>query len=377
MRVESFSLRTIYNSRVHPTVEAEVNGHRAAAPSGASTGTYEAHCFVPDDISSAEADVGEAVVGEVLDQEGLDAALRAVDGTDSFADIGAAAIATSFAFAKADGIDTGDTFPYPIGNLVGGGAHGGNTSIQEFLVIPVAAESVPAAMKTLADIYTDFKDRHARRITGINDEGAYVTGMGDEETLKAVKEVADEHEARVGVDMAATEFYDDDAGTYHYEAMGHDLSPDDQVRFVRRLIDRFDLAYVEDPLDESDFERLATLTGETSDTLVVGDDVFVTQQERLERGIAIDAGNSIIVKPNQVGTVTGARETLELAQENGYTPVISHRSGETCDPIIADLALAWNAPLIKAGIAGIRTAKNNQLLRRWDRSPGEMAELPL
>ncbi|MDY6770254.1 MAG: enolase C-terminal domain-like protein [Candidatus Nanohaloarchaea archaeon] len=374
MRVDSFSLRIIYNSRVEPTVEAAVNGCRAAAPSGASTGTHEALCFVPDDLERIEEALQERLAGEDLSQAEFDDVLEEIDGTDNFADIGAVAIAASLAFWKAAERDTGDAFPYPAGNLVGGGEHGGNTSIQEFLVIPAGAGSAPEAMEILSNIYHEFGERHQRRITGINDEGAYITGFNDEETLDAVVEVAEEHGARVGIDAAASEFYNGEV--YEYGAMGQELSPQQQVTFMEKLVERFDLAYVEDPLDEEDFDRLADLTERVDDALVVGDDVFVTDAERLQRGIDLDAGNAIIVKPNQAGTVSRTRDTFELAQANGYAPVVSHRSGETCDPAIADLALAWGAPLLKAGIAGIRTAKNNQLLRRWDEQPGEMADLP-
>ncbi|MDY6766111.1 MAG: enolase C-terminal domain-like protein [Candidatus Nanohaloarchaea archaeon] len=373
MHIDDFSLRIIYNSRVEPTVEATVNGVRAAAPSGASTGTHEALCFVPDNLAGIEQELQERLVGDSLSQAGFDAALEDVDGTDNFAEIGAVAIASSLAFWKANEPELGDTFPYPAGNLVGGGEHGGNTAIQEFLVIPSTASSVPEAMETLSNIYHAFGDRYSRRITGINDEGAYITGLNDEETLEAVVEVAEEHGASVGIDAAASEFYED--GSYEYGAMGREFSPDEQLKFMEKLVERFDLAYVEDPFDEEDFERLAQLTDRVSDALVVGDDVFVTDSERLQRGAGIGAGNALIVKPNQAGTVSRAADTVETAQQHGYVPAVSHRSGETCDATIADLALAWGAPLLKAGIAGIRTAKNNQLLRRWDDAEGEMAQV--
>lgn len=375
MHIESLDLRVIYNSRVKPTVEAEINGVTAAAPSGASTGTHEALCFVPEDIQAIEEELAARVEGEEFSQEEFDAELAEYDGTDNFAEIGAVAIASSFAFKKAAGMENDLVYPYPVGNLLGGGAHGGNTSIQEFLVIPTAAGSVPEAMEILSNVYHGFRDRHKRRITGTNDEGAYITKMGDEESLQAVTEVAEEHGARVGLDVAATEFYED--GTYSYGALGEEMTPEEQVKFMERLVDTYDLLYLEDPFEEDDFEHLAELTDRVSDALIVGDDTFVTQVERLQRAVEIDAGNAIIVKPNQAGTVTAARETIELALENGYVPTVSHRSGETTDPVIADLALEWGAPLMKAGIGGIRTAKNNELLRQWDRHGGEMADLGL
>ncbi|MDY6776958.1 MAG: enolase C-terminal domain-like protein [Candidatus Nanohaloarchaea archaeon] len=373
MKVESLSLRTVYNSRVEKTVEAEVNGEVAAAPSGASTGSHEALCFVPENLEGVEQDLKEKVEGRDLDQQGFDSALEELDGTGNFSDIGAAAIASSLAFKKASGFESTGKYPFPAGNLLGGGEHGGNTSIQEFLVLPLNAGTVPEAMEILSNVYHEFQDRYSRRIKGINDEGAYITSFDDEESLKAVKKVADEHGASVGVDVAASEFYED--GEYRYESLGQRLDPGQQVKFVEKITEEYDLVYVEDPFDEEDFDALAEFTGRISDALVVGDDVFVTQRERLQRGMELDAGNSIIIKPNQAGTVSRTRRTVEKAQEEGYLPVVSHRSGETCDPAIADLALELGAPLMKAGIADIRTAKNNQLLRRWDREGGDMAEV--
>lgn len=375
MHIDSFTLRTIYDSRVNPTVEAEINGVTAAAPAGASTGTHEAACFVPEPLSEIRQEIATSVAEQDLSQAEYDTLLREIDGTDNFSNLGAVAIASSLAFAKAHGFDYGDTFPYPAGNLVGGGAHGGNTTIQEFLVIPTEADSIPDAMRVLSEAYHEFKEKHKQRIKGINDEGAYVTNMSDEETLDAVKKVADEVSAAVGIDAAATEYYNPTDEKYEYGGMNMTLNPQQQIKFMETLIDRYGLVYVEDPLHEDDVEGFAELT-ERTDTLVVGDDVFVTQQDRLQHGIDIDAGNGIIIKPNQVGTVTATKNTFDLARKNNYTPVVSHRSGETCDPVIADLSVAWGAPLIKAGIAGIRTTKNNQLLRLWDRNEGRMAELP-
>jgi enolase len=378
MHIDRLQLRTIYNSRVNRTVEAVVNDGRAAAPRGASTGSHEAHCHVPDNLATVEQLLQDAAVGSDLSQQEFDQVLRSVDGTDSFQAIGAAAIAASLAFRKAAGSTYDDpVFPYPAGNLVGGGAHGGTTQIQEFLVIPTAANSIPAAMQTLADIYHDFRDRYGQRITGINDEGAYVTNMNDEQTLDAVSTVAADHGASVGIDAAATEFYDDDAAEYRYPELDLSMPPAQQRKFMATLIDRHDLVYVEDPFHEDDFEQTAQLTDAVQDCLVVGDDLFTTDTDRLQDGIAIGAGDAIIIKPNQVGTVSDTRATLELTQQHDYTPIISHRSGETCDPVIADLAVAWGTPLIKAGIAGIRTAKNNQLVRLWDRLDGAMADLPV
>ncbi|MFB6265648.1 MAG: enolase, partial [Candidatus Nanohaloarchaea archaeon] len=168
MELSSFSLRTIYNSRVEKTVEAEVNGCTAAAPSGASTGTHEALCFVPDGLDGIQQELRDQMVGQDLDQERFDSVLEEVDGTDNFSEIGAVAIASSLAFRKAEGFDQSGEFPYPAGNLVGGGSHGGNTSIQEFLVLPLGASTAPEAMESLSNIYHEFGERYSRKITGIN-----------------------------------------------------------------------------------------------------------------------------------------------------------------------------------------------------------------
>ncbi|MFB6213483.1 MAG: enolase C-terminal domain-like protein [Candidatus Nanohaloarchaea archaeon] len=369
MKIVSLHLREIIDSRTNPTLEAEINGSYGKAPSGASTGKYEVDCSVPEHLDAAGELLGK-LVGDDLSQQEFDEKLEELDGTADFSRIGAASIAASFAFKNAFGFDHGSKFPYPLSNVVGGGEHGGNTAIQEFLVIPVEAESFPEAVETNAEIYRELKERYSRKVQGINDEGALITSMDDEQTLKAVKKVADDHGARLGLDLAASEFYED--GKYHLSSMHETFSGDEMLEFVQKLIDEFDLLYVEDPFDEEDFELHAKLTSKNPDVLVCGDDLFATNHERLQDGIEKGACNSLIVKPNQIGTVSRARETVELAQQEDYVPVVSHRSGETCDATISDLALEWEAPFIKAGIADIRIAKLNRLIRLWDQQGGKM-----
>jgi enolase len=364
MRIDSLELREILDSRTNPTVEAEVNGELGKAPSGASTGKHEANCHVPENLEQIESLLKNLEDGDYT-QEEFDQKLRDLDETNDFARIGAASIASSFAFKNASGFDHSENFPLPLSNVIGGGEHGGNTAIQEFLVLPVNASSFPEAVRTNAEIYQELKERYSRKIRGINDEGALITSMDDEQTLKALKKVADEHGARIGLDVAAGEIYEN--GTYSYSSMNMDLDSDGQLKFIQKLIDEFELVYVEDPFDEEDFESHARLTRKNPEVMIVGDDLFTTNQERLERGIEKDSCNSLIVKPNQIGTVSDARETVEIAKENDYTPVISHRSGETCDHTISDLALEWECPVIKAGIADIRIAKLNRLIHLWDK----------
>lgn len=372
MKIESLQLREIIDSRTNPTVEAEINGSYGKAPSGASKGKHEVDCSVPEHLDATGELLGK-LEGENLSQKEFDERLEELDGTDDFSRIGAASIAASFAFKNASGFHHGDSFPYPLSNVIGGGEHGGNTAIQEFLVVPVEAESFPEAVETNARIYQELKQRYSRKIQGINDEGALITLMDDEQTLKAVKKVADEHGARLGLDIAASEFYEN--GEYRLRSMHETFSGEEMLDFVQKLVDEFDLLYVEDPFDQDDFKLHAKLTSKNPDVLVCGDDLFTTSKERLQKGIEKQACNSLIVKPNQIGTVSAARETVELAEENDYVPVVSHRSGETCDATISDLALEWEAPMIKAGIADIRIAKLNRLIRLWDQEGGEMAEL--
>ncbi|MFB6100554.1 MAG: enolase C-terminal domain-like protein [Candidatus Nanohalobium sp.] len=365
MRIESLELRQIIDSRTKPTIEAEINGSYGKAPSGASTGEHEASCHVPQHLDEIEELLKNRFEGRDLTQEEFDEELEEVDGSDDFSRLGAAAIASSFAFKNAAGFDRGKEFPLPLSNVIGGGEHGGNTSIQEFLVLPVEAETFPEALEINTSIYQELQERYSQRIKGMNDEGALITSMNDRETLRALKDVADEHGARIGLDIAASEFYED--GKYRMESLGEVNSGPQQLDFVQELIDEFELVYVEDPFDQEDFRNHAKLTAKNPDVLICGDDLFTTNKDRLQEGIDMSSCNSLIVKPNQIGTVSDAKETVELAQEYDYTPVISHRSGETCDSTISDLALEWTCPIIKAGIADIRIAKLNKLMRLWDR----------
>ncbi|SEO70128.1 enolase [Halogranum amylolyticum] len=390
--ITSVRLRRILDSRGNPTVEADVLTEsggfgRAAAPSGASTGEYEAIELPPNEaISAARKHAVPRLVGEVHagNQREVDGALRAADGTDSFSEIGAnSAVAISMAAAKAGadvlgaplyqhlgGTFRGDNFPIPLGNVVGGGEHAKDaTHIQEFLAAPVGAPSVAEAVFANAEVHAKaadiLDDRGISAAKG--DEGAWAPAVDDAEAFdimaEAVDAVADDRgfEIKFGLDMAGAELFED--GEYHYG--DETKSTDEQIDYVAGLVDDYDLAYVEDPLDEDDYEGFAELTDRVGDkTLICGDDLFVTNVERLQEGIDTDAANSILIKPNQIGTLTDAFDAIELATEHGYDSVISHRSGETEDTTIAHLAVATDAPFIKTGtVQGERTAKLNELIR--------------
>jgi enolase len=395
--ITSVSMRRVLDSRGNPTVEADVLTEsggfgRAAAPSGASTGEYEAIELPPGEaIAATRKHAVPRLVGEVYagDQRSIDGVLRAADGTENFSEIGAnSAVAISMAAAKAGadslgaplyqhlgGAFRGETFPTPLGNVVGGGEHAKEaTHIQEFLAAPVGAPSIAEAVFANAAVHARVGEVLDERgvAAAKGDEGAWAPPISDAEAFEvvdeAVADVADElgFEIRFGLDVAAAELYDADEDVYRYGEAAR--TPAEQVDYVAGLVDEYDLAYVEDPLDEDDYAGFATLTDRVGDrTLVCGDDLFVTNVSRLETGIEAGAGNAILVKPNQIGTLSDAVDAIELAVRNGYRPVVSHRSGETEDTTIAHLAVATDAPFIKTGtVGGERTAKLNELIRIAD-----------
>ncbi|NKE36043.1 phosphopyruvate hydratase [Natronococcus sp. JC468] len=397
--VTDVRLRRILDSRGNPTVEADVITEsggfgRAAAPSGASTGEFEAiELPAGEAIAAAREHAVPRLVGETYagNQREIDAALRAADGTDDFSKIGAnSAVAISMAAAKAGadvlgaplfqhlgGTFRGNNFPIPLGNVVGGGEHAADaTDIQEFLAAPVGAPSVQDAVFANAAVHGAVADVLEERDhpSGKGDEGAWAPSIDDEEAFEIVDEavstVEDEvgFEIRFGLDVAAAEMYDAESETYEYDSAGVSRDTDEQIEYVADLVREYDLAYVEDPLDENDYDAFAELTDAVGErTLVCGDDLFVTNTERLREGIDRDAANSILIKPNQIGTLSDAFDAIELASEHGYDSVVSHRSGETEDATIAHLAVATDAPFIKTGaVGGERTAKLNELIRIAD-----------
>ncbi len=392
--IAEVSLRAILDSRGNATVEADVLTEsggfgRAAAPSGASTGAHEAiELPVTEAIAAARAHAVPRLVDTAYadDQREVDAILRAADGTDNFGQIGAnTAVAISMAAAKAaadvvgaplyhhlGGAFQGRELPIPLGNVIGGGEHASDaTDIQEFLVAPVGAPNVSEAVFANAAVHAAVGARLAEAAVpaGLGDEGAWAPAMDDAAAFELLSEVVDAVSdevgfgIRMGLDVAATELYDPDAGTYAYADTVRE--PDEQQAYIAELVDTYDLLYVEDPLQEDDFDGFSALTAAVDDDVMIcGDDLFVTDTDRLAQGIATDAANTILIKPNQIGTLSETADAIGLAQRAGYTTVISHRSGETTDMTIAHLAVATGAGYIKTGaVGGERTAKLNELIR--------------
>jgi len=396
-RITDIRLREVLDSRGNPTVEADVLTEsggfgRAAAPSGASTGEFEAiERPAGEAIAAAREHAVPRLVGEAFagNQREVDGILRAADGTDDFSEIGAnSAVAISMAAAKAGadvlgaplfqhlgGAFRGENFPVPLGNVIGGGEHAADaTDIQEFLAAPVGAPSIADAVFANAAVHAEVSDLlHERDVpAGKGDEGAWAPSVDDSEAFEIVEEAVSTVEDEVGfeigfgLDVAAAEMYDEAEGGYVYSDTVRDT--DEQIDYIADLVEEYDLVYVEDPLDENDYEAFADLTEEVGDrTLVCGDDLFVTNTERLAEGIEVGAANSILIKPNQIGTLTDAFDAIELAREHGYESIVSHRSGETEDTTIAHLAVATDVPFIKTGaVGGERTAKLNELIRIAD-----------
>jgi enolase len=389
--IRMIQVRTILDSRGNPTVEADVlteNGFgRAAAPSGASTGIFEAKVKKPAEaVPFARKNVIPQLIGEDAgDQTGFDRTLREIDGTSDFISIGAnVAVALSLANAKAAASEKGLPLfrylggifsmvtPLPLGNVIGGGAHAeGATEIQEFLVVPTGASSAHEAVFANAAVHRRIKETLLSRgqMSGKGDEGAWAPRIDDatafEIVSSAVKDVSRDINVGIemGIDVAASQLYDPVNKTYKYRETTR--STEDQISYISELVDRYGLIYVEDPLYEEDFSAFAELTSQVGDRcLICGDDLYVTNPERIEQGIEVGASNCVLIKPNQIGTLTDTYTAVNLAHTHGLDTVMSHRSGETTDETIAHLATAFNCIFLKTGaVGGERTAKLNELIR--------------
>jgi enolase len=399
-RIANVRARQILDSRGNPTVEVDVQLEsgavgRAAVPSGASTGAHEAVELrdggaayggkrVLTAVANANGELRDAVVGlEATEQEALDSRLVEVDGTPNKGRLGANAIlGVSLAVAKAAADDAGQplflylggndatTLPVPMLNVINGGVHAANSiDLQEFMVVPVGADTFADALRIGVEVYHALKSVLGERglATGVGDEGGFAPDLeSSEAAIEAILEAAERagHRERVAIalDPATSEVYSD--GRYRFER--RDLSSAELPAFWRGLVDAYPVVSIEDGCAEDDWEAWAALTRELGDRVqLVGDDLFVTNPARLREGIDRGVANSILVKVNQIGTLTETIEAVRLAQANGYTAVMSHRSGETEDATIADLAVALGCGQIKTGAPARsdRVAKYNQLLR--------------
>jgi enolase len=392
--------RQILDSRGNPTVEVDVlleSGAvgRAAVPSGASTGVHEAVELrdggseyggkaVTKAVANVTGEIRAAVVGlDAAEQEELDRVLIDLDGTPNKGRLGANAIlGVSLAAAKAAAVDAGEslysylggpgatTLPVPMMNVINGGAHAANSiDLQEFMVVPVGADSFHDALRIGTEVYHALKQVLGDRglATGVGDEGGFAPDLeSSEAAIEAILEAAERagHRERIAIalDPAASEVFRD--GRYRFE--GRDLSSAEMPAFWQGIVDAYPVVSIEDGCAEDDWDAWEALTRDVGERVqLVGDDLFVTNPERLQQGIDRGVANSILVKVNQIGTLTETIAAVELAHANGYTSVMSHRSGETEDATIADLAVALGTGQIKTGAPARsdRVAKYNQLLR--------------
>jgi len=409
--------RQILDSRGNPTVEVDVTLEdgsmgRAAVPSGASTGAHEAvekrdgdksrwgGKGVSEAVQAVNGPIADAVLGyEAEDQAEIDAVMIDLDGSDNKGKLGANAIlgvslATARAAAEARGLPlyryvggVGATMlPVPMMNILNGGAHADNAiDFQEFMVMPVGAESFSEALRCGAEIFHALKSKlHSQGLsTSVGDEGGFAPNLRSarealdvigEATAAAGYKLGDD--VMIALDCASTEFFKD--GAYAMEGEGRTLSPDDMAAYLAELASAYPIASIEDGLGEDDMAGWKALTDRLgSKVQLVGDDLFVTNEKRLAQGIADGIANSILIKVNQIGTLTETINAVRLAQTSGYTAVMSHRSGETEDSTIADLAVALSCGQIKTGslARSDRTAKYNQLLR-IEEELGDQAHYP-
>jgi enolase len=404
--------RQVLDSRGNPTVEVDVTldsgaAGRAVVPSGASTGAHEAVELRDGDeayggkgvmraVANANGELADAVRGRnANDQEGLDARLREVDGTPNKGRLGANAIlGISLASAQAAAADAGEplyrhlggedatTLPVPMLNVINGGAHAENSiDLQEFMVVPVGADSFAEGLRVGVEVYHALKQllRERGLDVGLGDEGGFAPDLpSSEDAIEAILEAAERagHRERVAIalDPATSEVYE--GGVYRFE--GREKSSSELPAFWAELVERYPIVSIEDGAAEDDWDAWAQLTREVGDRVqLVGDDLFVTNPARLREGIDRGVANSILVKVNQIGTLTETIEAVRLAHASGYTVVMSHRSGETEDTTIADLAVALATGQIKTGAPARsdRVAKYNRLLR-IEEELGSRAEYP-
>ena len=404
--IEEIQARQILDSRGNPTIEVDVitgdgNMGRAAVPSGASTGIHEAielrdggDEWMGKGVSKAVDHVNNLLNDElngfdVFDQRDIDQVMIDLDGTSNKAKLGAIAIlGVSLAVAHAAADCSGQslyryiggvnarTLPVPMMNILNGGSHADNKiDIQEFMVMPVGAETFSDGLRMGTEVFHALKDvlKKKGHSTNVGDEGGFAPNLkSNDEAIEVVIEAIEKAGYRPGEDLlisldaAASEFYDAEKGLYLFESTGDRMEGKDLVNFWKGWCDKYPIISIEDGLAEDDWDAWKLLTQSVGDKIqLVGDDLFVTNTHRLSRGIENDIANSILIKVNQIGTLTETIDAVSLAHRNGYTSVMSHRSGETEDTTIADLAVALNTGQIKTGSASRsdRVAKYNQLLR--------------
>lgn len=394
--IEDVRVRKVFDSRGNPTVEVDIitwNGFgRATAPTGVNTSLREVQSFPQGGVDQVISEVEYLISSELIgmsaeDIEDIDLVLKEIDGTDNLSSIGGnTAIAVSMAVAKAAAVSyniplysfLGGNFvnkiPYPLVNIMNGGANLNNVpDIKEFLVVPIGANDIKEAVFANVAIHNKLKELIAKNdldfTYGKADKGGWIPNISDEKALelqvKACEEISDElgFLIKSGVDIAASDLWDKNKQKYVYSNTERDAG--EQFEYIKDLIETYNLFYVEDSFDKKDYEGFSELTAKFGNKChICGDDLFVSNLELLVDGINKELANTILIKPNQIGFLSDTYATVKLAKENKIMPIISHRSGETTDNTIAQLAVAFGTPMIKTGtVGGERTAKLNELIR--------------
>jgi enolase len=406
-KITDINARQILDSRGTPTVEVDVVTEEgsvgtAAVPSGASTGVYEAvelrdgdkNIFLGKGVTNAVNNINTKIRDELIglyaeDQNLIDNKLQVLDGTENKANLGANAIlGVSLATAKAASYENlqplyryiggvnANTLPIPMMNILNGGEHADNNiDIQEFMIMPVNANTFRDSLRMGAEVFQHLKKvlKDSGYSTNVGDEGGFAPNLKSNEeaietVLKAIEKAGYKpgEDIYIALDPAASEFFNKDKGVYYLESTGQELNTSDMINYWKVWAEKYPILSIEDGLDQDDWDGWQKMTEELGHKVqLVGDDLFVTNVKRLSRGIEESCGNSILIKVNQIGTLTETINAVQMANVNSYTSVISHRSGETEDTFIADLAVALNTGLIKTGSASRsdRIAKYNQLLR--------------
>lgn len=413
MTITRIHAREILDSRGNPTIETEVTVEtettgkkstaRAAAPSGASTGEFEAIELrdggeryggngVQQAVENVNTRIAKALIGRnVLRQENLDALMLELDGTENKGKLGANAIlSVSLACAKAaakalqmplyryvGGVNA-VTIPVPMMNILNGGAHSDNNlDVQEFMILPIGADSITEGIRWCAEVYHHLKKLLKNRglSVAVGDEGGFAPNIAnEEEAIQLIMEAITKagyscgrgKQFMISLDAAASEWKGNAPGEYYLPKSGKRYTTDELIVHWEKMLRRFPIYSIEDPLDEEDWDGWKRLTEKVGDKVIlVGDDLFVTNSVRLNKGISMGCGNAILIKPNQIGTLSETMEAIRMAKEHGYETIMSHRSGETEDTTIADLSVGLGSDLIKTGAPcrGERTAKYNRLIR--------------
>ncbi len=355
----------------------------ASVPSGTSTGRNEARNLPFPKLKQAFAEIRKHLVGRKEDFQEVDSFLREHDKTRNFSKLGGN-LTTAISIAAARAQSGGDLwrlfglkdhpFPIPVSNIIGGGAHGGGSEWQEFLVIPYRFREPYEALETVIEVWSTAGEELKRRgkLIGRNIENAWMTPMDFEDTLEFLSSVSHGWHVKLGIDIAASFLWN--GKTYKYRRKT--LTPADQLELVLETARDYKLYYIEDPFHEDAFTSFSVLR-KRAKALVTGDDLFCTNPERFGKGMELNSASGVIIKPNQVGTLSDSKRVADMAHENGIVPVVSHRSGETEDTWLSDLGILFRAPLIKIGCLGADLPKHNRLIELWEEIPNNrMADLP-